>query len=216
MDEAATHVHVLGLDLAGPANAADTAAALYRVESGKPILVETATGLDDPAVAALLPPGPGLVVGLDAPLSYQPGGGDRAGDRELRRLLKERGLAPGTVMAPTLTRMAYLTLRGMAIARLIEKLKPEARIVEVHPAGALVLREAAPLDVRELKRSAEARMRLVARLAEAGLGPGLPADAGDHLVAAAAAALAAWDWSRGEARWQWQAEPPHHPYDYTC
>ena len=216
MGESAAGAHVLGLDLAGPANARDTAAVLVRFRAGKPTLLAAETGHDDDAIVSLLPPGGKLIVGLDAPLSYQPGGGDRAGDRELRRLLTGRGLTAGTVMAPTMTRMAYLTLRGMAIARLVATLRPDARIVEVHPAGALVMRGADPGDVRALKRSPAARSRLIDVLSAAGLGPGMPKGAGDHLVAAAAAALAAWDWSRGDARWRRDAEPPLHPYDYAC
>lgn len=29
-------------------------------------------------------------------------------------------------------------------------------------------------------------------------------------------ANAAWDWSCGAARWRWNAQPPHHPYDFAC
>jgi len=38
----------------------------------------------------------------------------------------------------------------------------------------------------------------------------------DHTVAACAAALAAWDWSRGKGRWVHPADPPAHPYDFAC
>jgi predicted nuclease with RNAse H fold len=208
--------HVLGLDLAGPANAGDTAAALCRTVDGRLELVTSVRGLTDADIAALLPPDGDLVAGLDAPLSYQPGGGDRAGDRELRARLRALGLPGGTVMAPTMTRMAYLTLRGIAVARLITGLRPAARIVEVHPAGALAMRGAPIADVREMKRSSGARGRLIAWLDRRLTGPGLAGDAGDHEVAAAAAALAAWDWSRGRPAWSQAAEPPHHPFAYAC
>ena len=79
MVESPAKTYVLGLDLAGPANAADTAGVLVRIRSGEPALVAAETGLNDQAIAALLPGDGNLVVGLDAPLSYQPGGGDRAG-----------------------------------------------------------------------------------------------------------------------------------------
>ena len=216
MAEPRATAFVLGLDLAGPGNATDTAAALCRVVGDGLELVESHLGLADADIAAMLPAAGDLVVGLDAPLSYQPGGGDRAGDRDLRARLRELGLASGTVMAPTMTRMAYLTLRGISVARLIGSLRPDARVVEVHPAGALVMRGAPVADVREMKRSAAARGRLIAWLGGRISGTGLSPDAGDHEVAAAAAALAAGDWSRGRPAWSRDAEPPHHPHDYVC
>jgi len=121
-----TAIHVLGLDLAGPTNHDDTAAVLSRVTAGGWEQAVTRTGLDDDALTAwlreLVPAAADLVVGLDAPLSYNPGGGDRPADRALRRLLTEHGLASGTVMAPTMTRMAYLTLRGVVVARTLTAL----------------------------------------------------------------------------------------------
>ena len=59
-----------------------------------------------------------VVSGLDARLSYNIGGGDRPGDAALRAAIIAAGLRPGTVMAPTFSRMAYLTLRGITVSRL--------------------------------------------------------------------------------------------------
>ncbi|MEL7061242.1 MAG: DUF429 domain-containing protein [Acidobacteriota bacterium] len=210
---------VLGVDLAGPANPQETAMAIARSGGGR-LAIETLRG--DVADATLLDivreltsaaTAP-LVLGLDAPLSYQMGGGDRPGDRRLRAMVSAAGLRSGTVMAPTMTRMAYLTLRGVAISRMLAPL-PKVRLVEVHPAAALVLRGAPVADVRELKRDAAARQRLAAWLAEAGV-DGAEQASNDHELAACAAALAAARWHEGRAVWLEPARPPHHPFDYAA
>lgn len=211
---------VLGLDLAGPSNTADTAMAVARGTDRALTLVELRQGLGDPD---LLPyfrahPDDRLVLGLDAPLSYNPGGGDRPGDRALRQQLTALGLPSGTIMPPTFTRMAYLTLRGMAIARLATQLHPQRlEIVEIHPGGCLALGGAAVTAITDLKRSQAARDRLVQDLGQQGFG-GLETVQGlsDHQVAACAAAWGAWAWSQGRSAWCQAAQPPLHPYDFAC
>jgi predicted nuclease with RNAse H fold len=212
---------VVGIDLSGPSNVADTAVAHFRVARGGLRLCERVLGADDAAIAALLrrtDPRADLVVGLDAPLSYNDGGGDRPADRRLRRGAVESGLRAGSVMPPTLTRMAYLTLRGMAVARMATAIVgPRVRVVEVHPGATLALRGAPPAAVRGLKGSAAARRTILAWLEDQGLravaGRG---DPGDHFVAACAAALAAWKWGAGAAAWIHPADPPQHPFDVAC
>jgi predicted nuclease with RNAse H fold len=221
-------LQVMGIDAAGPANLRDTSAVVLEV-LGSSRVVRVIAGASDAdlvaEVASRLARGP-VVVGIDAPLSYCPGGGDRPSDAALRAVLRQAGLASGTVMAPTMTRMAYLTLRGVVLARALELVAREAagaggqpmlRIVEVHPGGTLVLGGAAPADVRALKREPAARQRLLAHLEARGLRqiPSLLAEE-DHHLCAAAAALAARDWAQGRAGWQWPADPPHHPYDFAC
>jgi predicted nuclease with RNAse H fold len=106
--------------------------------------------------------------------------------------------------------MAYLTLRGMTVARLLEHELglDRSRLAEVHPASALVLRSAPLEDVAALKESKAARRRLIEWM-------GLPeaVAASDHLVAAAAAALAVVGWHSGSPAFRHPADPPHHPYD---
>ena len=128
------------------------------------------------------------------------------------------GLPSGTVMPPTLTRMAYLTLRGITVARIAATTTgARARIVEVHPGAACVLRGAPAGIVRALKSSAAARRQLLRWLEGEGLeGIGGGPDPGDHFVAACAAALAAWKWSLGAPAWIHPADPPWHPYDMAC
>jgi uncharacterized protein len=209
---------ILGLDLAGPANRADTA--IVRIEGGPAgfSLVAYASGLDDAAIAGWLEEAPNLdAIGLDAPLSYQDGGGDRPGDRLLRARLTALGLTPGSVMPPTLTRMAYLSLRGLAVARLCGLIRPGVPVAEVHPGGVLLLRGAPAGEVRGLKHDLAARLALCACLEANGLnGAGTLTASGDHVIAAAAAALGAADHLYGRARWLHPACPPLHPHDYVC
>jgi hypothetical protein len=104
-------------------------------------------------------------------------------------------------MAPTAGGMAYLTLRGVAVARTLALSRNADRIrtVEVHPGAALLLREAPVDDVRGFKRSKAARLRLLAWLGGRGMN-GLDDSlaASDHVVAACAGALAVWGLGSGE------------------
>jgi predicted nuclease with RNAse H fold len=207
---------ILGLDLSGPSNTADTALAVLQPGEAGLQLVTLELGLDDGAIAELVrthvPQDAPLLVGLDAPLSYQPGGGDRPGDRALRQELQRVGLPSGTVMTPTMTRMAYLTLRGMAVARLLLALQPQARVAEVHPGGVMVRRGAPVALVKAMKTSQSARSDLLNWLAKMGVSK-LPIQAGDHEIAAVAAALGAAHWGQNQKAWQFPARPPLHPFD---
>ena len=181
-------MYVLGLDLAGPANDADTVAAGFMAHEEVLEHRITRGDLSDRELHRLigteLPAAAQLVVGLDAPLSYHPGGGDRPAERSLRRSLIEMGLPPGTVMAPTMSRMVYLTLRGVTVARTLSSLRPGCRLVEVHPAGALAFRGAPVVKIRNLKKSPISRQSLMTWLASQGLS-NLPTGAvSDHMVAA--------------------------------
>ncbi|MFN2311460.1 MAG: DUF429 domain-containing protein [Spirochaetia bacterium] len=261
---------VVGIDLSGPSNTADTVLTLFRAEGGNELggeagrpsgigmpLVHVYHGIGDldilrvceAAAGGGLRAGSGsdanevrkVVVGLDAPLSYNPGGGDRPADAALRKRLSAAGLKPATVMAPTMTRMAYLTLRGVAVARLLSTWASalpgvELVIYEVHPGGVMALRGALPEDVRELKREMAARLRLCDWFAAEGTldigaggstllevagetataaenAAGVPSD---HAIAACAAALGAWHASAGRPSWLYPAEPPLHPFAVCC
>lgn len=206
---------IIGVDLSGPSNVEDTAAVALEDDGA---YRWHAAGLGDRELLERLAEEgrrAQLVVGLDAPLSYNPGGGDRPADWALRHAVQESGLAGGSVMPPTMTRMAYLTLRGMTVARMLadEWVVARDRICEVHPGAAMALRGADPEVVRAMKSSEEARHTLVDWLREAGL-TDLPETiaASDHLIAAAAAALAAWRWHVGHPRFLAPSDPPHHPF----
>ena len=122
-------------------------------------------------------------------------------------------------MPPTMIRMVYLTLRGVALTRTLESLKPDRdlQIVEVHPGACMLLRGAPAQDVTGFKRRPACRRRLLGWLEEKGIkGTGLKDSVSDHFVAACGAALGAWHWGLGRSVWRFPAEPPQHPYDFAC
>jgi len=212
---------VVGGDLSGPSNPNDTALVFLEQEGGRLRYLGSRLGADDRkifAVVSELAKTDAVVVGLDAPLSYNIGGGDRPADLRLRRAVVEIGMPPGSVMAPTMTRMAYLTLRGIAVSRCLDTIDPErVRIVEVHPSASLALRGAPLDDVISFKRNTGSQASLLGWLEEQGLkGVSQILQPTDHYVAACAGALAAWKWSSNKAVWIEHASLPFHPYDFAC
>ncbi len=213
-------MHVIGIDLSGPGNVADTAAAIFAAGPDRLRFQQAIDAVGDQAIFDLvshLGQAGSVVVGLDAPLSYNPGGGYRPADADLSRRVRTKGRTG--IMSPTLTRMAYLTLRGIALTRMLETLTPalDVRIVEVHPGAAMLLRDAPAPDVAAFKGDVSARLRLLAWLGGMGLEELSRPDApSDHFVAACAAALAAWHWATARPAWCWRAQPPLHPYDFAC
>ena len=209
---------VVGIDLSGPSNTTDTVLTVFNrgrmgIRYCGEILAATDGGIR--AEIARRAVAGDVVVGIDAPLSYHPGGGDRPGDRDLRTRTIAAGMHPGSVMVPTMNRMVYLTLRGIVIARDLAAI-PGVRVVEVHPGAACALRGAPTADVRAFSRNREARARLVEWMAKQGLSD-LPTDPlSSHHVAACAAALAAWQWAEGRSVWLHQARPPDAPFDFAC
>lgn len=217
-----TELCVVGLDLSGPAGTDRTGVAIFRATGNHLSLDELRPGGDDESLyttIAELALDRRVVVGIDAPLSYQPGGGMRERDRRLQAAVIDAGLRSGSVMAPTFQKMAYLTLRGVCVARLLAALPDDrvARVVEVHPGATMALRRAPIAAVRGFAKNPVDRADLLRWLVEQGLeglDPAIPCES--HYVAASAAALAAWQWSVGRSPWRWPAEPPWHPYDFAC
>ena len=211
----------MGLDLSGPGNSKDTAlVALKPHGEGSLSVCTLLSGADDrdilSCVESLAPEGE-IVIGIDAPLSYNIGGGDRPSDAQLRKKIVAAGLRPGTVMPPTLTRMVYLTVRGITVARLLQAACRYIRIAEVHPNAVMALRGASTDDVIAYKKDEKARYRLLEWLGQQGLEGicGL-AHPSDHYVAACACALGAWKWNKERPVWIYPASPPFHPFDYVC
>jgi predicted nuclease with RNAse H fold len=214
-------MYIVGIDLSGPSNPADTALVVFeRYESGLR-LQRSIIGANDADIFDLvegLVAGSEVAVGIDAPLSYNIGGGDRPSDADLRRHTIAAGLHPGSVMVPTMVRMVYLTLRGLSVARSLLSIPTTGvHIVEVHPGAAMALR-GAPIDaVRTFKENELSRRRLLEWLEQQELHSVATAeDPGDHYVAACAAALATWKWCEGESVWSYDASAPFHPFDYAC
>lgn len=207
--------HFVGVDLSGPGNASSTAVAVFRPNGEDLALQALDCGADDVGILGRI--AASAVVGLDAPLSYSPSGGSRESDDLLRKRTVQEGLPPGSVMAPSAPRMVFLTLRGVAVSRMLGQHRPQARIVEVHPGAALVLHGAPVASVREMKTERRARQELLEWLEGQGLeGLGGKSDVDDHTVAACAAAFAAWKWQQGASKWRYAADPPCHPYDFAC
>ena len=211
---------IIGIDLSGPRNVADTSVAVFTQQGGQLCFLQAIHGAGDKEIfdlVAKIGEKGCAAVGIDAPLSYNPGGGDRPSDTNLRRCVLRVGRAG--VMPPTLIRMVYLTLRGIALTRALEALKPrvDLKLVEVHPGACMLLRGAPASDVAAFKRGAASRLRLLEWLQASGMND-LPKaeNTFDHFVAACAAALASWKWATGESVWCHPAQPPEHPYDFAC
>jgi predicted nuclease with RNAse H fold len=103
------------------------------------------------------------IVGIDAPLSYNPGGGDRKSDKDLRKHILAKGMPAGSVMLPTLNKMAYLTLRGITVSRFLENHpnKKNINIVKVHSSGTMVLRGAPVNAIKKMKTSPTTKQTLL-------------------------------------------------------
>ena len=215
-----TAVHIAGIDLSGPSNSRGTCVVVLRSHESSAVFAHHLPTAGDAEILDLVA---GLsrkglvVVGLDAPLSYQPGGGLRLRDRSLRDRIVERGMRHGPVMPPTFNRMAFLTLRGLGVARLLGTLDPaEVRVIEVHPGATFCLRGAPLASVLAFKKRQEHRATLLEWLSTQGI-TSLPlAEPSDHFVAASGAALAAWEWSRGRSVWLAPPELPFHPFAFAC
>ncbi len=211
----------VGIDLSGPANCLETALAWFEKRDSTLQYLNSMVGADDRGIFNLVSDmlrTREAVIGLDTPLSYNIGGGDCDRDSQLRELIIDVGLPPGSVMAPTMTRMSYLTLRGISVARSLESIEPRTpRIVEVHPAASLGLRGASVRDIKRFKEDASARLNILRFLEDHGLDRvGNVGITSHHLISACAGALSAWAWGSGNAVWIAKAEPPYHPYDFAC
>jgi len=213
---------VVGIDLSGPRNYADTCLVSFEERGNALHLLDVYQGAtDEQILEAIKKLGnkERILIGIDAPLSYNSTGGDRPSDKSLRDHIKEKKGGGVGIMPPTMTKMIYLTLRGISLARLLGTLKPEfdLQIAEVHPGACMLLRDAPVEDVRNFKRDEVARAHLLRWLGENGLnGIGKQETISDHYVAACAAALGAWEWGGENSQWIFKANPPHHPYDFAC
>jgi predicted nuclease with RNAse H fold len=113
--------------------------------------------------------------------------------------------------------MTYLTLRGLGVARLLSTLDPaQVQTIEVHPGATFCLRGAPLASALAFKKQAEHRAPLLEWLSTQGI-ESLPCtEPSDHFVAASGAALAAWQWSRGQSVWLAPSDPPFHPFPFAC
>ncbi len=202
-----------GIDLSGPSNTKDTSLAIFEGNAAQLSFVQLFEGATDEKIYEQFRVKKDVTIGIDAPLSYQPGGGDRPSDRALRQQIVKAGMRSGSIMTPTMTRMVYLTLRGITLSRGLEA---NAHIVEVHPGAAIGLR--ARLEaVLAYKTDIDSRYELRNFLESEGM-TGIPEKAlqSSHSFDACLAAYAAWKWQEGKSEFLYQAEPPFHPFDMSC
>ncbi len=227
---------VIGIDLSGPVNVRDTAVAIFRETTfglewidgfpGETIYQEELT---DVKLLSIIEDccqkhdgSEPIVIGIDAPLSYNQKGGDRPADKYLRQFITEQGMKSGSIMAPTFQRMVYLTLRGIHLSRMIQMYIDQRqlpiRLCEVHPGAALILRQY--FDVRpnvlDYKKDELAYEKLRSSLTNIGLHD-VPYDWFQnisHRLDACGAALAAWHWINGRSMWCYPADRTQgHLYD---
>ena len=213
--------NIFGIDLSGPSNTKESTLVSFEMRNNSlqmTIAIEGVTDLSIYDAIAENSTNVRVIIGIDAPLSYNPGGGDRKSDKDLRKHIIAKGMPSGSVMPPTLNKMAYLTLRGISVCRFLESHpNKKINILEVHPSGAMALRGAPIKSIRKMKSSTRAKQTLLHWLENQGLnGINLSGSVSDHYVAACAAALAAWKWHLGESVWVFKSEMPFHPYDFVC
>ena len=220
-DDITMQVNIFGIDLSGPSNTRETALVSFKAGDNSLQMTTAVEGATDRSIYDAIIENSAnvkVIVGIDAPLSYNPGGGDRKSDKDLRKHIMAKGMPSGSVMPPTFTKMAYLTLRGVSVARFLESYpNRKIKIVEVHPSGAMALRGATVESIMKMKISTKARQTLLQWLANQGLnGIDLSGSVSDHYVAACSAALAAWKWHLRKSAWIFKSEMPFHPYDFVC
>jgi uncharacterized protein len=219
-------MRVIGIDLSGPSNHKDTVMTVFELQDAELTFVNLRRNIGDFEILEEIHAQSQLdevVIGIDAPLSYEDGGGDRIGDKQLRQFIVSLGMKSGSIMPPTFNRMVYLTLRGIKLTREIENLWSQnpISIVEVHP-GAVMGSRISPIDleyVLRYKQEMSSRSFIKNWLGEQQVTQ-LPSyiDEESHMIDACAAALGAWHWKDPlyEPKWLLAANPPLHPYDYCC
>ncbi|WP_454190305.1 DUF429 domain-containing protein [Paenibacillus sp. Marseille-Q7038] len=146
---------IIGLDLAGTTNSSDTAVAIFEYNVNSLTCIEIISDLTDSDIYDLVKQYANedqVIIGIDAPLSYQFGGGDRLSDKSLRKLITEIGMRPGSIMAPTSPKMSYLTLRGINVSRGLYNIPNvnKIQIVEVHPGATIGLHYGQPIVPQEV------------------------------------------------------------------
>lgn len=177
----------VGIDLSGPSNTQDTAVCCF---DGEKCILQI--DLTDSQIIDFLQPftaNRNVFVAIDAPLTYQEGGGYRDLDRVLRQHLNSHGFAKIGVMAPTMTKMAYLTLRGLRIRELLQQI-PNIELYETHPGAALVFSNIDYQQVIAVKSCENSRKHILEELTGRYQLPELSVES-DHELMAISAMLSA-------------------------
>lgn len=217
---------VIGIDLSGPANHKDTVLTVFQVRKDQLFFEDMVVDVSDEIMISTILAAASaeeVVVGMDAPLSYQDGGGDRPQDKSIRQFIKSFGLSGSSIMPPTLTKMVYITLRGITLTRRIMASSDfkNIRLVEVHPGAAIGVRLGAESLVHALnyKKDLASSKFIFDWFKTVGF-LGLPDEIPyiSHQIDACGAALAAWHWAEPtkQAKWLWNETSPEHPFEYCC
>jgi uncharacterized protein len=219
-------MRIIGIDLSGPSNHKDTVMAVFEKAGNQLKCIKLVSSISDLEILNEISKQSQtseVVIGVDAPLSYEDGGGDRKGDQLLRQYIISLGMKSGSIMPPTFNRMVYLTLRGIKLSREIANLQTPHPIslVEVHP-GAVIGSRLAKEDfeyVLEYKQKLSSRSYLKEwfKSQNVMMIPDQVAQE-SHMIDACAAALGAWHWKDPllVPKWLMPAVHPLHPYDYCC
>ena len=120
-------------------------------------------------------------------------------------------------MTPTMSRMSYLTLRGIAITRILETIKNKPQIIEVHPFVSLLINGGNNEDIVNVKKNVRSKQNILNFLEKRKF-ENLPikASENDHLLASIIAAEIAYFYSKNEYNWINKKKFPFHPYDFVC
>lgn len=194
----------IGIDLSGPSNAQDTSLCLLSDSA-----ITLYNDCNDQKIIEILqqlPNDQAVLIAADAPLTYQDGGGFRDIDRALRQHLNQQGFKKIGVMAPTMTRMAYLTLRGLRLKEVCREFV-QVQLFETHPGAALVCSGMDYELVQKIKTEPQAvhsiYEQLARRLPDA---MRLPNIRSDHDLMAFSAMLSAYNLSRNLGNWRISSE----------
>ena len=217
---------IIGIDLSGPANHKDTVLTVFQLHNDRLEFEGMVDGASDEMILSRIEAealNDEVVIGIDAPLSYQDGGGDRPQDKSIRDFIKGHGMSSSSIMPPTLTKMVYLTLRGIGLTRRINNMNPshEIKIIEVHPGAAIGTRIGSTglSHVLQYKKERQSRVKIFTWFETIGL-KSLPEEIieSTHMMDATAAAIAAWYWAdpAKQPTWHWKTISPQHPFEFCC
>lgn len=191
---------VAGIDLAGPTNHNDTSLAIIDDNN---IYIES--DLSDSDIFRIVEDRSIKHIGIDAPLSYSENGGFRKSDGELRKLLNARGYTSIGVMAPTYSRMIYLTSRGIRLSRLLSFTDKKADLYEVHPGAFYVFDDYSYEIVKSIKKSYEGIVNICKDIESRGyVFNDYPKT--DHEIMAVGAALAVEAKLKGKIHWEYEKD----------